>query len=259
MKHQNQKVSHLLEINEIFGPTIQGEGLRAGVPSVFIRFGKCNLQCPGFNVEYITPSGIKKCSCDSYFASDSEFRQSWKKFKNHQELINEVNKIFPKYPCDLVITGGEPLLYWNDKEFQKLIKYYNKKNIPITIETNGTIEIAFMKKYQKNILFSISLKLSNSGENEFKRLKFKALFNIIKNTNSYLKFVIDRNFISKAEVEIDEILKQLPEVRVYLMPMGDTKDELEKNAIKVADLAIKKGFLYSDRLHIRLWDNSRGK
>ncbi len=49
----------MLEINEIFGPTIQGEGKLVGTPSIFIRFGKCNFKCAGFNVEYDTPSGKK--------------------------------------------------------------------------------------------------------------------------------------------------------------------------------------------------------
>ena len=49
----------MLEINEIFGPTIQGEGKLVGTPSIFIRFGKCNFKCEGFQVEYETPSGIK--------------------------------------------------------------------------------------------------------------------------------------------------------------------------------------------------------
>lgn len=49
----------MLEINEIFGPTIQGEGKLVGNLSIFIRFGKCNFKCVGFNVFYETPSGKK--------------------------------------------------------------------------------------------------------------------------------------------------------------------------------------------------------
>ena len=249
----------MLEINEIFGPTIQGEGLKAGTPSVFIRFGRCNLKCPGFGVEYITPSGIKKYSCDSFFAADSAFRQEWLKFKTFSELLEAIKPFCPEYRYDLVITGGEPLLYWNDKEFQKLLKYFYSKKIPITIETNGTIDIKIDKKYQKNILFSISIKLSNSQEKKSKRLNFKALRNMIKNANSYLKFVINKDFIQVAESEIDTILQNLPKTQVFLMPQGDTKKEIQKNANAVVNFALKKGFLYSDRLHIRLWDNQRGK
>ena len=110
----------MLEVNEIFGPTIQGEGKRVGNPSIFIRFGKCNMQCPGFQVEYETPSGIKKLSCDSYYASDSAFKDSWDTYESSKPLIEKINLILPKYKVDIVITGGEPLIYWNDVEFQKL-------------------------------------------------------------------------------------------------------------------------------------------
>ena len=143
----------MLEINEIFGPTIQGEGKKVGTPSVFVRFGKCNLNCVGFNVEYVTPSGIKKCGCDSYYASDIAFRDSWKKFKKASMLIDEVNKFFPNYKCDLVITGGEPLLYWNNQQFQEFLKYYINKSIFITIETNASIDIEIQYGWQKKYYF----------------------------------------------------------------------------------------------------------
>jgi ribosome-binding ATPase YchF (GTP1/OBG family) len=56
MKPQKVKVQYMLEVSEIFGPTIQGEGQKIGTPSVFVRFGKCNFDCSGFGVEYTTPS-----------------------------------------------------------------------------------------------------------------------------------------------------------------------------------------------------------
>ena len=49
----------MLEVNEIFGPTIQGEVKLVGNLSIFIRFGKCNFKCVGFNVEYETPVELK--------------------------------------------------------------------------------------------------------------------------------------------------------------------------------------------------------
>ena len=82
----------MLEITEIFGPTIQGEGKKIGSPSIFIRFGKCNLSCKGFNVEYTTPSGKKKYSCDSYYATDSQFKEYWTKYEVFEEIVNEVKK-----------------------------------------------------------------------------------------------------------------------------------------------------------------------
>ena len=249
----------MLEINEIFGPTIQGEGKKVGTPSVFVRFGKCNMQCAGFEVEYETPSGIKKCSCDSYYASDIAFRDDWKKYESSELLIKEVNKFLPNYKVDIVLTGGEPLLYWDDKEFQKLLQYYINNDFHITIETNGSLNINLIHEWQKKILFSMSVKLSNSGEPLSIRVNIKTLTTIINFVDDcYLKFVIDTDSLKKASKEIDDIVVQIPYCEVYLMPLGDTADTIDKNSLSVINLALKKGYMYSDRLHIRVWNNKRG-
>ncbi len=249
----------MLEINEIFGPTIQGEGKKIGFPSVFVRFGKCNMSCAGFEVEYETPSGIKKCSCDSFYASDIAFRDEWQKYETAIALIKEVDKFLPGYKVDIVLTGGEPLLYWKNEEFQKFMKHYIKNGHHLTIETNGSIDIELCEDWQKEILFSLSVKLSNSGESLEKRLNTNTLTNIINFTNeSYLKFVISSDFLDKAILEIENILSQIPKCDVYLMPLGDTSELIDKNSLSVIELAIKKGFKYSDRLHIRVWNNKRG-
>jgi len=249
----------MLEINEIFGPTIQGEGKCTGNPSVFVRFGKCNMQCPGFEVEYETPSGIKKCSCDSFYASDSAFRDEWKKYRTAEQLIKELAKILPNYKVDLVITGGEPLLYWKDKEFQKFLQYYVENDFLVTIETNASIDIELGEIWHQKLMFSMSVKLSNSGEKLSKRVNVQTLQNIINNSKtSYLKFVVDKMFLASATEEIEEILKQIPKCEVYLMPLGDTSEIIDKNSLSVIEFALEKGYKYSDRLHIRVWNNKRG-
>jgi organic radical activating enzyme len=40
--------------------------------------------------------------------------------------------------------------------------------------------------------------------------------------------------------------------------MGDTKSKLEENSKFIVEKCIEKGFLYSDRVHIRIWDNEQG-
>ncbi|MCT7528229.1 7-carboxy-7-deazaguanine synthase QueE [Aliarcobacter cryaerophilus] len=253
----------MLEVNEIFGPTIQGEGKLVGNLSIFIRFGKCNFKCVGFNVEYETPSGIKKCACDSYYAVDMEFKNSWKSYENYLDIVNEVDKLLKncnyKNRVDIVITGGEPLLYWNNQEFQNLIKHYINKNHKLTIETNASLNIDFKEEYQKKIIFSMSVKLSNSLEPLKKRVNKSTLTKILENTKeSYLKFVIGNDFLENAIVEIEDILKNIPQCEVYLMPLGDSSETIDINSEKVVNLAIKYGFKYSDRLHIRIWNNKRG-
>ena len=248
----------LLDVNEIFGPTIQGEGKLVGNPSIFIRFGKCNFTCEGFAVEYETPSGIKKCSCDSYYAADIAFKDQWRKM-SAQEIIEEVSKRLPNYKIDIVITGGEPLLYWNNEQFQTLLEYYVNNDFKVTIETNASLNINFTQPYQNKILFSMSVKLSNSLEPLKKRINKQTLNAILNSTtNSYLKFVVDKHFIKQAKDEINDIISIIPKCEVYLMPMGDTAQDINKHCHEVIDMAIECGYKYCDRLHIRVWDNQRG-
>ena len=250
----------MLAVNEIFGPTIQGEGKKVGTISTFIRFGKCNMRCPEFGVEYETPSGVKKYSCDSFYAVDPSFKDKWDNYTSSEQIIKETKKFLPKnQKSDIVITGGEPLLYWNDKEFQALLKYYIENDYAVTIETNGSLNIKLSEPYQKKILFSISVKLSNSGESEKKRINITTLTDIINFCDdAYLKFVIGADFLDQASIEIDDILSKIPAVETYIMPLGDDAYTIDKNSEAVINLAIKKGFKYSDRLHIRVWNNKRG-
>jgi organic radical activating enzyme len=249
----------MLEVNEIFGPTIQGEGKLVGNPSVFVRFGNCNMSCSGFKVQYETPSGLKRFSCDSFYASDSAFKEQWDRYETSKPLIEKVNQLLPSYKLDIVITGGEPLLYWRDVEFQKFLHYYIKMGYKITIETNGSIDINLDKVWHKEILFSMSVKLSNSAESLNKRVNIKTLTNIINlNSQSYLKFVVGKDFLQSASKEIDDILNQIPKCEVYLMPMGDSAKAIDDNSLSIINLCLEKGFKYSDRLHIRVWNNKRG-
>jgi organic radical activating enzyme len=249
----------MLDITEIFGPTIQGEGKKIGTPSVFIRFGRCNFDCNGFGVEYTTPSGVKKFGCDSYYAVDNEFKKFWTSYETSEAVITEVAKILPVgYKPDIVITGGEPMIYWKNNEFQKLLEYYVIQGFNVTIETNGSLDMKIDKPYQKEILYSISVKLSNANESYKKRVNFDALKEMINNGGkSYLKFVVSQNDQNIVE-EIKDILSNLPKVDVFLMPQGDSNDEIVKNSLYVIELCVKHGFKYSDRLHIRIWDNKRG-
>lgn len=73
-----------------------------------------------------------------------------------------------------------------------------------------------------------------------------------------MKFVVNKDFLTQANNEIQDILKQLPNVETYLMPMGDNTQEMNKNSEAVINLALENGFKYCDRLHIRVWDNKRG-
>lgn len=105
--------------------TLQGEGPKAGLPAFFLRFAKCNLQCP---------------FCDAFF-DDGD----WLTFEQIQNIIKEeINSYFEKdipeyakhFNFGLVITGGEPMLQKNIGPF---LEKMNKVFAWTQIESNGTL------------------------------------------------------------------------------------------------------------------------
>jgi 7-carboxy-7-deazaguanine synthase len=257
----------MMALTEVFC-SIQGEGSSAGNISIFIRFSGCNFQCPGFGVEYTNPkTGETKRGCDSFYSVDPAFKKTWDYVETFEEIVDLVDAIMPKYPKalltkpDIVITGGEPTIAWKNPEFQKLLAYYISRNHEVTIETNASLYIEFKREYQRKVKFSMSVKLAVSGEPEHKRINIDNITNIVENSpQSYLKFVVGKDNIEETEKEIDSILKEIPVYcTVFVMPLGDNKTNLEYNARSVIEMALKKGFTYSDRLHIRIWNNEMAR
>ena len=138
------------------------------------------------------------------------------------------------------------------------LELFIKRGFRITFETNATVMIDFRKyPIYKEVIFSMSVKLKNSGEAKEKRINHNSIKEIVKNSpNSFFKFVIDKNI--KDNREIKEITKNY-NLPIYCMPMGSTAKELSKNDKYVASFCIKYCYLYVDRIHIRLWDNEEGR
>lgn len=257
----------MIPVMEVFGDCLQGEGDRAGHPSIFVRTALCNFSCKGFGVKYKTPDGKEKMGCDSFYSVDKAFKKTWNYVEDWEELVDLIISKFPKLSKhnlmkpDIVFTGGEPLIYWNDIDYQKTLAYFISRGHHVTIETNSSIDIEFTKEYQKHIQFSMSAKLSSSEEPEHKRINIPNITKILENTkNSYLKFVISKKTFKNDIQEIVKILMDVPIYvdNIYLMPLGDTVKELEKNALFTYEKAVQYGFNYSDRLHIRMFDNKPG-
>jgi organic radical activating enzyme len=96
-----------LKVNEIFY-SIQGEGARAGEPSIFVRLSGCDLKCS---------------FCDTEFASGKEMTL--------EQLANEL-KAYGR--CKWIVwTGGEPMLQLNDD----VISYFHSRGYKQSIESNG--------------------------------------------------------------------------------------------------------------------------
>lgn len=254
----------MLPIQEMFY-SCQCEGPRIN-PSLFCRISGCNLRCAGFGCKLTAPDGTELTGCDTIRAANPKFKNTWDFYDSWESLTDKLDSIMPKYSKhnhlkpDIVITGGEPLLYWKDDILQGTIQYYLSRGHHVTIETNASLNIEFTRKYQDSIMFSMSVKLSASGEPESKRLNPETVTKIVEHCpSSYLKFVINPETWDTDYVEICNFLKSVPAfVDVYLMPLGGNKIELDKNCRFVIEKAIQYGFKYSDRLHIRAWDDKPG-
>jgi organic radical activating enzyme len=95
--------------------SLQGEGLRQGQPTVFIRFSGCNLKCSFCDTRYAWNGG-------------RELTPS--------QALQEIQKIRSRYPADWAcLTGGEPLL----QDVSGIVEDLRKEGFKIQVETNATL------------------------------------------------------------------------------------------------------------------------
>ncbi len=104
--------------------SLQGEGVRAGTPNVFVRFAGCNLACdmdPG-------PKSPGQFSCDTEFLSGL--------WMDAHAILERVRELAPN--CKAIIwTGGEPGLQLD----QPLVDLFKAEKYFQAIETNGSVEL----------------------------------------------------------------------------------------------------------------------
>ena len=242
--------------------SIQGEGRYTGTPSLFFRFGGCNMKCEGFACSETATDDVEVIGCDTVYAVNKEhFSHSWIPITKSSELLSVLDQYSLPVAVDIVLTGGEPLIYADDEIFVSFLEELVKRGHAITFETNGSLSINFDKfPVYKKCVFALSVKLSNSGESERKRINGNVINSIASNAaEAFFKFSIDADSITLGlEEEINEILTHSPKTKVYCMPVGGDKKEVERNTEPLIEFCKAKGYNFSDRLHIRIWDQNKG-
>ena len=276
-----------LKVSEIFY-SLQGEGRFMGVPSIFLRTYGCNFKCQGFGMpkgehsvqaDAIANNGVQyhayaelplvTTGCDSYASWHPKFKHL-SPTMSFDEIVDKMIDLLPNKRwgnVHLVITGGEPLLAGWQKLYPKLLSHPKLVDLKhITFETNGTQVLSeelanylyMERRYQTT--FSISPKLSVSGEPKDKAICPEIVSEYqFSGYDSYLKFVV------ATKEDVIEALEALEWYRaasfkgdVYLMPVGGVEDVYHLNNKAVAELALKYGLRYSDRLHLPLFGNGWG-
>ena len=280
-----------LKIAELFY-SIQGEGRYMGVPSVFLRTFGCNFKCAGFgmprgeisiaadDIAY-THANIEafqkyeelplvSTGCDSYASWHPAFKEL-SPMLTSEAIADRIAEIIPfgEWKDEhLVITGGEPLLGWQ-RAYPDLLNNSKMKALKeITFETNGTQKLTpefkeYLRKWNsevgKELTFSVSAKLPCSGEKWEDAICPEIVCEYEEVGTAYLKFVIatEQDF-ADAECAIAAFRKAGFKGHVYLMPVGGVESVYALNNRTVADLAMKNGLRYSDRLQVPLFKNEWG-
>lgn len=240
----------MLKVNEIFGPTIQGEGKSTGKEVVFLRLSQCNLHCIWCDTPYTWNwEGTSFDHPEKYSRQKEEKELSCDEvFERIHKLANrEVNPVMA-----VVISGGEPML--QQKQLGPLLVKLKQSGYWIEIETNGTVRPneEFLCLVDQ---INCSPKLSNSGDPQNLREKSQALFPLSKSGKTNFKFVISN------QQDVDEVVRLVNRYDmkdVYLMCEGRTVLELTAGEDFVLNAAQVNCFNYTQRLHIIKWGPKRG-
>jgi 7-carboxy-7-deazaguanine synthase len=285
-----------IKIAELFY-SIQGEGRYMGVPSVFLRTFGCNFKCAGFGMpkgQLSTEADevarthneietffkyeelpLVKTGCDSYASWHPAFKDL-SPMLTTDAIVERIMEIIPYKEWrdeHLVITGGEPLLGWQ-RAYVDLLSHPKMQALrEITFETNGTQPLTQeLQDYLRwktaswthsrgyfALTFSVSAKLSGSGEKREDAIRPDIVVDYERFGYTYLKFVIATEEDAEEALEVTKIYRDAGfRGPVYLMPVGGVESVYALNNRRVADLAMKNGLRYSDRLQVPLFKNEWG-
>ena len=234
-----------LRIQERF-VSLQGEGTRVGTPSSFVRVSGCNLRCAW---------------CDTP-------RSSWAPEGESLEL-SELVEWCAAGPRDVVLTGGEPLLFEASAQLGQQLRAAGHF---LTIETAGTVTQPGLEAD----LMSISPKLSHSTpwqrapslapRHERDRLNLGVLASLMTGFEWQLKFVVRSASADSIAADLAEIAALLDELgvanqdrdRVLLMPEGVDAATLERGYRALVEPCRATGHRLGLRQHIALFGHTPG-
>lgn len=229
-----------LVVNEIFGPTVQGEGESLGVPAVFLRVAGCSLSCTW---------------CDTRYSWDwaSHDRGENATRMNTEEAWARVIELARDTPTrTLVLTGGEPALQL--KGLVTIARVASHAGWRVEVETSGAVDLGELADAVD--LVTASPKMASSGMPTETRLNLEVLRSLAARSNVTWKFVIDE---ARDLDEADAIVTDLGLGEVILMPQATTAEAVLEKLRWLIPQAITRGHRVTPRLHTLVWGDERGR
>jgi len=237
-----------LPLNEMFGPTIQGEGPMIGCPCIFVRMHNCPVRCSG---------------CDTHYTWDGSEQALKTSSKN---AARRLHGLLAKHPgCGVVLSGGEPLLYQSHAGFRAIIESVLGLPRWVSIETSGIsgtdeIDVSFLSALSS---VTLSPKITPCLRGVIDPAKFydaiRLMTTFLPPTKLCLKFVVrdmeDLKVVIKADKDYELARRGF---QVYLMPYGIHSEEVRRACIAMVPMLSQTGYILSPRLHALLWGKQRG-
>lgn len=232
-----------LRIAEIFGPTIQGEGVLIGEPTVFVRAGGCDYRCSW---------------CDSLHAVDSENRHSWAAMQT-EAVWEEVQRLSGGQPLTVSLSGGNPAI----QDFGPLIELGRAAGYRFACETQGSLARPWFAALDTLVL---SPKPPSSGE----KVDWEA-FDACRQAGAGARQQVMKIVIfDQADYDwAREAHSRHPDLPLYLQPGNPEVDpavpvDLQALADRLrwlTEKAMADGWFAArilPQLHVLIWGNKRG-
>ena len=233
-----------IQICEIFGPTVQGEGSLIGLPTVFVRTGGCDYHCRW---------------CDTLYAVDHRFRNLWTDM-SAEEILARVGHLSGGRPMLVSLSGGNPALQPLDGQ----LRLGKASGYRFAMETQGSIARPWFSDLD---VLTLSPKPPSSGM-KTDRQKLQECVDAAGMAAVSLKMVIEDEEDYRIARRVAARFPQLP---VYLQPcnvrrgggenLADNQANLERLRSLVAKVLADGWFeaRVLPQLHVLLWGNKRGR
>ena len=236
-----------IRVSEIFGPTIQGEGVLIGLPTVFVRTGGCDYRCSW---------------CDSLHAVDPEYRHDWAAMTTGA-VWDKITNLSGGQPLTVSLSGGNPAI----QPFGALIRRGQADGYRFALETQGSVAKDWFAEIDTLVL---SPKPPSSDMDTDWSAFDKCLAAAGQSPQVVLKIVI---FDDADYHYAKQTAARYPELAMYLQPGNHTPPPAEDDGVCVDQVGVMDRLHWlvdkvtKDRwfearvlpqLHVLLWGNKRG-